>query len=79
MQTSIKPTFHDVREQMDADQIILREGEHNPKIQEAQKRTLLGAGVWSDVRVVEELDITAGEPTGSYGFKVTRKEETPKV
>lgn len=44
------------------------------KIMESGKtRTLKGTNYWSDIRVVDELDVVTGKPTGDFGFVVTRK------
>lgn len=40
-----------------------------------KKHVLLSTGKWSDVEIVDELNVLTGEPTGHKGFVVTKKEE----
>jgi hypothetical protein len=40
---------------------------------EARRQVLLDTGLYEKVEFVDELDVTTGEPTGGYGFIVTKK------
>lgn len=70
-QQSVTPRYKTIKEDYAAS---IDPAEHK----RLQVEQLIGTGIWDSVDIVDELHTRTGEPTGNYGFVVTRKNPAEK-